>query len=240
MDVKAFAYLDCWDGWFYVGILFSLIILSVISVAKQCSWKEIFNSIWNFTSIILSDAMIFARDIKGWTRILVMVWLLANTLLLSLFSGELFELIINGKIIDRIECKEELTTKEYWKSSKVYIFDLGIFDFITNGDINNNSVAKNFLTRSEATPPMDVIRDDELTREILNGILNDNKVIIANKLRTYFLVRNGQDRYPDIFRDKVEGIDYYISKPEQSYKAYYSLFAREFFPVDLAVQFNIM
>ena len=142
MDLKAFAYLDCWDGWLYVGFLFSLIILSVISVAKQCSWKEIFNSIWNFASIILSDAMIFARDIKGWTRILVMVWLLANTLLLSLFSGELFELIINGKIIDRIESKEELITKENWKSSKIFMADLGIFDFITSGFANNDSMAK--------------------------------------------------------------------------------------------------
>ena len=240
VEKMAFEFLNCLNVWVYIGIFASILVLGLLSVAKQCSWKEFFDSIWNFASITLSDAMTFAHNISGINRVLVMVWLFANTILLSLFSGQLFEFIINGKIIDRIECKEELTTKEYWKSSKIYIFDLGIFDFITNGDINNNSVAKNFLTRSEATPPMDVIRDDELTREILSGILNDNKVIIANKLRTYFLVRNGQDRYPDIFRDKVEGIDYYISKPEQSYKAYYSLFAREFFPVDLAVQFNIM
>ena len=239
--MKDFEFLDCWDGWLYFCIFVSIFILSLLFVAKQCSCRKLFDSLWNFASISLGDVMNLAlNNIRGKNKVLVMVWLFANTILLSLFSGQLFEFIINGKIIDRIECKEELTTKEYWKSSKIYIFDLGIFDFITNGDINNNSVAKNFLSRSEATPPMDVIRDEELTREILSGILNDNKVIIANKLRTYFLVRNGQDKYPDIFRDNVEGIDYYISKPEQSYKAYYSLFAQEFFPVHLAVQFNIM
>jgi hypothetical protein len=235
-----FEFLNCFNRWLYIGIFASIFILSLLSVAKQCSCKSFFDSIWNFASIILSDAMTFAHDISGPNRVLVMVWLFATTILLSLFSEQLFEFIINGKIIDRIESKEELFTKEHWKSSKIYIFDLGIFDFITNGHANNNSMAKQFLSRSELTPPMDVLRDDELTREILRGVLNDNKVIIANKLRTYYLVRYGQDKYPDIFGDNLEGIDYYISKPEQSYRTYYSLFAREYFPDHLASEFNKM
>ena len=54
------------------------------------------------------------------------------------------------------------------------------------------------------------------------------------------MVRDGQDRYPEIFMDYVESIDYYISKPEQSYRAYYSLIVKEFFPAHLIFDFNKM
>ena len=184
--------------------------------------------------------MIFARDIKGWNRILVMVWLLANTLLLSLYSDELFELIMNGNIVDRIESKEELFTKVSWKSSKIYMADLGIVDLITTGYANNDLMAKQFLSRSEIAFNIDIMRDEELKCQILKDVVYDNKVMIANKLTTYYMLRDGQDRYPEIFIDFVEGIDYYISKPEQSYRAYYSMIIREFIPDHFILEFNTM
>ena len=44
---------------------------------------------------------------------------------------------------------------------------------------------------------MDIIRDEELKRQIFKDILYSNKVMIANKLMTYYMVRDGQDRYCD-------------------------------------------
>ena len=236
----AFGFLDCWDWSIYFGIFASLVVLSLISVANQCSCKSFFNSIWNFASIFLSDAMHFTQNISGKNRLLVMVWLFANTILLSIFSGQLFEFIINAKIIDRIESKEELFTKEHWKSSIIYILDIGIFDFITYGLVNNNSMAKQFLSRSVAMPPLDIINNDEEKREIMKDVINNNAVLIINKLTMYFLVRDGQERYQDVFLDYIEGIDYYISQPEQSYKPYYIMFMREFLQDHFIVEFNKM
>ena len=134
----AFGFLDCWDWFIYFGIFTSLVVLSLISVANQCSCQTFFDSIWNFTSIILSYTIYFAQNIRGKNRVLVIVWLFANTILLSIFSGQLFEFIINAKIIDRIESKEELFTKEHWKSSMIYMMDMGIINFISYGLVNNN------------------------------------------------------------------------------------------------------
>ena len=84
----AFEFLNCLNVWVYIGIFASILVLGLLSVAKQCSWKEFFDSIWNFASITLSDAMTFAHNISGINRVLVMVWLFANTILFSLISGQ--------------------------------------------------------------------------------------------------------------------------------------------------------
>ena len=82
-----------------------------------------------------------------------MVWLFANTILLSIFSGQLYEFIINGKIIEGIESREELFTKENWKTSRIHALDPHIIDVIISGVHNNDEMAKQFASRMEKILP---------------------------------------------------------------------------------------
>ena len=58
---------------------------------------------------------------------------MANTVLISIYSGELYEATVSGKVIDKIETIEQLFTKQHWKDSKIIVSDLGIIDLIYNG-----------------------------------------------------------------------------------------------------------
>ena len=150
----------------------------------------------------------------------------------------MFEFIINGKIIDGIETRNELFTKDNWKNSKIYTFDLGIIDMITNGLEKNDEIAKKFASRSEFYIPFDVVYNQVLQIEIFADILANNSVICANKLGLYYLLRTNQDRHPWLRESFTEGIDYYISKPEKSNTPYHLLIYKDFLPDNYIFQFN--
>ena len=198
MEGSVFGFLDCWDRYLYIGILASLLMLSLTLVAKQCSCKAFFESLWNFVTIILSDTMIWTKKGTGNIRVVIMVWLFAKTILLSLFSGLLFESIINAKIIDRIESREQLYSKEHWKSSKILVPGLDTLDFLLTCITNNNSMAKDFPKRSELILASESLRSDTVQMEMFKKVLDTNAVLCANKLSMYYLLRRAQENFPNI------------------------------------------
>ena len=105
---------------------------------------------------------------------------MANTVLISIYSGQLYEVIIRGKVIDKIETIEQLFIKQNWKGSKILVGDLGIIDLIYNGD-RNDPMIDQLSRRVEELLPNEVILDSKTRKIVFEGVFYKNKVIIANK-----------------------------------------------------------
>ena len=171
-------------------------------------------------------------------RLLLGLWLLLNTVLLSLYSGQLYEVIISGKVIDKIETMEELYTKQHWKGTKIIVVDLDGLDFLWNGD-NYNPIIADLLSRSENLQAFDVIFNTTLTKTAFESVLTGKKVIIANKLSTYYLWRKVQNQWPEFFSYYTEGTDYYVSQPQRSSMPFFLFYTRSEFDEYHIKMFNL-
>ena len=59
-------------------------------------------------------------------RLFAGIWLLSCTLMLSLFSGQLYHCMMRGQDINKINTKYDLYTKPYWKESRILVFGYDI------------------------------------------------------------------------------------------------------------------
>ena len=159
-------------------------------------------------------------------RLLIGLWLLANTVLISIYSGELFNNVIKGKVIDKIDSIEQLVTKEHWKDSKVILGDWGICDLIScNHEIGHgNSLISNLWPKGDILNPFDLFMDENYRNNIFMSVLTENNVIIANKLSTYYLLRKLQSESTDFMSLYTEGTDYYVSEPKSSSKPFHFVY----------------
>ena len=203
------------------------------------SFGEVFDSFWDSLSVVLSDSISRGHSIThSLDRLLLGLWLLLNTVLLSLYSGQLYEVIISGKVIDKIETMEELYTKQHWKGTKIIVVDLDGLDFLWNGD-NYNPIIADLLSRSENLQAFDVIFNTTLTKTAFESVLTGKKVIIANKLSTYYLWRKVQNQWPELFSYYTEGTDYYVSQPQRSSMPFFLFYTRSEFDEYHIKMFNL-
>ena len=239
MERDIFSYFNCWDRWLYFGIFVSLLAISLIPGLRLRSFSKVFESSWDSISVILSDSISRGHTIThSLDRLLIGLWLLANTVLISIYSGELYEVTVSGKVIDKIETIEQLFTKQHWKDSKIIVGDLGIIDLIYNGD-RSDPMIDQLSKRVEALLLNEVILDSITRKRIFEGVFHENKVIIANKLSTYYLLRKVQNEWTNFTSLYTEGRDYYVSEPRRSSMPFHLLYDRNSFDENHMKNFNL-
>ena len=222
MDRDVFSYLNFLDSRVYIGVFISLLVVSLFPILRLGSVREVFESFWTSLSVILSDN-IRRRTRHSSDRLLIGLWLLSNTILLSIFSRVLYYHLISGKPIDKIDSIEELFIKQDWKGSHISVIDLGFLNMVQNNQQGNQ------LPNVEVNPIFDVMMDTKLRKNIFESVLTDNKVIIANKLSAYYLLRKVQNEWTDFTSLYTEGIDYYVSTPQSSSMPFHLLYAESYF-----------
>ena len=126
--------------------------------------------------------------------------------------------VISGKVIDKIETIEELVTKDNWKDSQIIAADLGLCDLISC-DLEHSQADSLFAKikpRIDIMNPFELFMNEKYRNNIIMSVLTKNKVIIANKLSTYYLMRKVQNEWTDFMSLYTEGTDYYVSEPKRS------------------------
>ena len=176
---------------------------------------------WEYSSVLLSDYFTF-RQINRKTiksGMLATIWLLANTIVLSIFSGLLYETIIRGQIIDKIEDEMDLITKDNWKSSLIIT---GLDDLFYENLLSSDSQITRQLLRRAYVPDLMLIY---FNRRALIGyfleMMRNNAVISGRKLTAHLYLREMQRDWPNIVGQYMEGLDYGISKTRSGQKCYY-------------------
>ena len=95
-----------------------------ISVHKK-TFRQMFSTFWAFLSTTLDGSYRFALE-NTFHRILVAIWLISCTILLSAFSGQLRELLIKPLPIYWIDSWHDLYQ---WKHLKIETFVLTDFAY---------------------------------------------------------------------------------------------------------------
>ena len=214
--------------------------MSVLSITPvygliEGSVRAGFESIWDYTSVFLSDIIVTKH--KDWrAKCLTIIWLLVNTLMLFIFSGQLYTFLMRRPIIDKIEVMSDLFAKQYWKDSDIYLFDQEFSDFIVWGYLENNPIARQFIGRGDFLDPIDLYFNSNTLKSTMEKIIRDNAVIPAQKLLVYYLLRRAQNEFPELFEYLEEGIYYCVSKPEGDAQSYFlAVYKKRFNGTDLQI-----
>ena len=77
--------------------------------------------------------------------------------------------------------------------------------------------------RIELQYPFDIIKNSNYPKDLVMSVLRDNKVIIANKLSTYFILRKVQSEWTDFMLLYTKGTDYYVTEPKKRSIPYFFL-----------------
>ena len=186
--LSVFSFLNCWAKSIYIWLFLSLIVICLLRGVRVRSFWEALELFWDSLSILLSDSISRVPK-QSVDRLLIGLWLLANTVLISIYSGELYNNVISGKVIDKIETNEQLLTKDHWKDSKLIICDNTICDVIScNKEVDPDSIYAKIMDRTDIINTYDLM-DSMLRKEVFMSVLTENKVIIANKLSTYYILQ---------------------------------------------------
>ena len=169
------SFLDCWDHSIYLALFLSILAISITYGLIERSFRAIRRAFWDYTSVILSDY--FPRkQISIKTRILATIWLLVNTLLLSIYSGEMYNIIISGQKLDKIENKHDLVIKENWKNSNIIMFDVSLMDYFLAEILKNDPVALELEGRYDFYDPIEFYFNETLNKDLIIGVIEENKV----------------------------------------------------------------
>ena len=210
VDRPLFQFFDCWDHSIYLLIFLSILAIGCVYGLIHRSFSAIFEAIWDYSSVILSDYLTLKpKSIK--TRILATIWLLVNTILLCLYSGALYDFIIRGQIVDRIEMKEELISKENWLHSNIYLIDPAILKYVFWSVRHEDSLVEHLVQKYKLNDLYQIYFNNSQQKAMFEDVFRNNALILANKLNLYLYLRKVQSDWPIIMGNYIEGLDYYIS-----------------------------
>ena len=130
----------------------------------------------------------------------------------------MFNNVINGKVIDKIETIEQLVTKDHWKDSKIIAPDTCLCHKIScDLELSQaDSIFVKILPRIEIPNHYELFMDKRYRNNMIMSVITENKVIIVNKLSTYYLLRKVENEWTDFMSLYTEGTDYYVSESERS------------------------
>ena len=219
-DRPVFQFLNCWDHNIYLALFLSIVAIGCVYGLIKRSFNAMLESMWSYTSVLLSDY--FAIKVKNLKpRFLAIIWLLVNTLLLSLYAGFLYDFIIRGQIVDKIEKKEELVSKPNWMNTTIYSIDDATGDYFYWGLTQSDGIALQLFERHELLDLLEVYFNANKRKAIFEEVLRNKAVITGNKLNTFLQLRKVQMEWPIFMANYIEGLDFFISKPETDPKCYY-------------------
>ena len=114
------SYLNCLDLEIYLILFFSLFLISIVFSLKYRSILKLFRTFWDFSAIILSDYM--SINLVGHSeRMIASAYFLASLLILSIYSGELYDSLTRQQSIEKLENLDDLISKKYCINSKIHL-----------------------------------------------------------------------------------------------------------------------
>ena len=143
--------------------------------------------------VLLSD--IIARRIDGnIKRLLTGIFLLACVLLLSLFSGGLYENLIRKQPIDRINSLEDLFTKPGFKTMKIVAPDWFELSYFIEND--SSEMATNFKKRTVLLNVYDLYWNESYRNSIFDDVRSGKAVaVFGDKYLLYSFAFNQENLY---------------------------------------------
>ena len=199
-----FSFFNCFDYQIIVSIIISLISFGIICVLINAKIKAFFSTIWELSSVLLSD--IIARRINGnIKRLLTGIFLLSCVLLLSLFSGGLYEKLIRKQPIDRINSLEDLFTKPGFNTMKILAPEfLELNGFI---EYDSSEMALNFKNRTVLFDAYDLFWNESYRNSIFDDVRSSKAVIVfGDKYFLHSFAYNHENLYKMLHSNQ-----YYIS-----------------------------
>ena len=128
-----FRHFKCFEAEVYYGIIVSIIVISFVSSLYKQSLKSFFTIFWSYLSVILSDYHTMKTK-NIFDRLLLGLWLIVCTLLLSAFSGQLREQILRPRTIHWIDTWDDLYE---WKHLKILTFRYSALKLLTISSPND-------------------------------------------------------------------------------------------------------
>lgn len=217
---SAFSFFKCSDNQTYAAIIISLVSIGLLFNIKNRNIWLFFETIWEFSSVILSD--VFARRITGnLKRSIAAIWLLVCILLLSLYSGGLYESLVRKQPIDKIDSWDDLYTKPHWKKFPIYAPDFGdLFTFIS---FDSSPMALDFRKRTVMLDAFKFAFDLNWAQNQFIQCVNGEKSCVV--LLDYLMLHYFKHKY-GAGTIKSEGIDFHISKSGYAVKPQFILLTK--------------
>lgn len=206
------SYLNCLDINIYYSIFISIILISLFFLLKYKSINKFLKTFWEFSALILSDHL--SIKLRGdEERIVASTWFLASVLILSIISVGIYNKIMEGIIIDKVEDFIDLLLKQDWINSKIHvIYPIGTFlETITEMYNRKDTVLTKLYNRMEIILPYEFIFDKLYRMSIFNDIMTNNSVIVLRAIQSKWFI-NKIKTENNLKNSFIHGIDYFISQ----------------------------
>ncbi len=210
-----FEYLRCFEVEIYYLILISIIVMSLMISLKKKSIKAFFVNVWQYLSVIISEYFSI-KPIDRFECSLGAIWLLSCIVLIALYSGHLWDLLVRPQAIDKIDSWDDLYTKPQWNKLNIrtpYFLDMA--DFALNDE---SEMAQNFKKRMIFINPFKALFDQNIIRTALEEVFSGNEVLAVDTLIVHYY--KFSDKF-NLFKQFNEGFDYHISENGAGLKPYF-------------------
>ena len=202
--------MQCFEPEVYYAIIASIMVFSVVTSLNKQSLMSFFATFWSYLIVILSD-YIPGKAVTEFDRILSGTWLLACTVILAAFSGQLREMMIKPKSVNWIDNWKDLLE---WKHIQIQTGPTSEINTYIN-NFPNDTMSQNFKSRLNL-----------ITNESSLGFNFDLEEVKAGRfaiIGPYDILQFTKKKL--IADDYREDIDFHISRSERG-QPYFSLINR--------------
>ena len=195
------------DNETYAFIIISLITFGLLFALIKRKFSVFWSTVWDFASVILSD--IFARRITGnIQRIIAGIWLMVCILLLSLYSGGLYEMLVCKQPIDKINSWDDLYSNPRFKDVNIHASVGSQLAHMIDKD-DSSPMIQNFKKRTLYFNFVEIMYNKAYRDSIVESIVKGDAVFMcSNRFILNYLLYKWN--YTAI--KQSEGIDFVISK----------------------------
>ncbi|CAG2106490.1 unnamed protein product [Medioppia subpectinata] len=190
---SAFEFIDCWDSIIYLSVVLSLISIGVMFGLRYRSVTRCLQTIWTFSAVILSDTFHLKIVETCIDRMFAGIWLLVCTLLLSLYSGDLYDTLMRGQSYHKLENKYQLYTDPNYKDSQIWLYNSDVIEYIVS---NDNEMTASLIERIKAYGWLETATDPLIQLNIVLTVLEEKHVLAVPKFGAYYMLNTVLKYFP--------------------------------------------
>jgi len=203
-----FMYLLSYEPEVWFALITTLLCIALIMSIMRGSIKTFFSTLWQFSTILLSDVMTKSFN-KPYEKMIVCIWLLMGGIVLfSAFTGCIYGFMIKKPPIQKIDSFDDLHLQ--WKDKQIIALDNGPFvDFVQN---DKSDMAQDFKRRTEISP-IENYFDDNFKDNAMKRLVSGECVL----LHEYYALKHMEiylNTLIEFNRKKGNkyGVDYHVSR----------------------------
>ncbi|CAG2165369.1 unnamed protein product, partial [Oppiella nova] len=167
--------------------------------------------------VILSDTFQFKDKTQLFDQFFAGIYLLFCTILLSIYSGSLYENIIRGQEFDWVEKREDLFTKSHWKHATIVPFDQTMIYYLISERQTGSQMGADLFNRLQPTDPLSVMTNTSEQNQLVFDVMRNK---CGGKTVGYYLLRSFMERNSNYKDRYVEDRDFYVSPNENTSTLY--------------------